>query len=115
LEKSAQLKKQNSTIVEENQPKVKPNNNLQATPRVIKNPKTLSYKEEKELEGMEENILLAEEEVSSLEAIFADPDFYSKHGNNTAKLKEDLDAAKVKVEELYQRWEFLEQKKKGQL
>ena len=114
LEKSAQLKKQNSTAVEENQPKAK-NNNVQVTQRVIKNPKTLSYKEEKELEGMEENILIAEEEVASLEAIFADPDFYSKHGNNTAKLKEDLDAAKAKVEELYQRWEFLEQKKKGQL
>ena len=100
--------------VEENQPKVK-NNNITAAPRVIKNPKALSYKEEKELEAMEENILMAEEEVASLEEMFADPDFYSKYGNNTAELKNNLDKAKAKVEELYQRWEFLEQKKKGQI
>ena len=82
---------------------------------MIKNPKALSYKEEKELEAMEENILMAEEEVASMEEMFADPDFYSKYGNNIAELKNNLDKAKAKVEELYQRWEFLEQKKKGQI
>ena len=42
--------------------------------------------EKKELEGMEEAILVAEEEVSRIEGLFADPEFHSKHGNKTSEL-----------------------------
>src|SRR5205807_2609940 len=41
-------------------------------------PRKLKWKEEREWESMEANILAAENEVSDLEATFAAPDFYAK-------------------------------------
>ena len=41
-------------------------------------PRKLKWKEEREWESMEANILAAEKEVSDLEATFAAPDFYTK-------------------------------------
>jgi ATP-binding cassette subfamily F protein uup len=41
-------------------------------------PRKLKWKEEREWESMEANILSAENEVSDLEATFAAPDFYAK-------------------------------------
>ncbi len=70
--------------------------------------KKLSYKEAKELEGMEEAIAVAEAAVEELEAVFSKPDFFAVHGNETAALQEKLDKAKKEVERLYTRWEELE-------
>jgi ATP-binding cassette subfamily F protein uup len=69
----------------------------------------LKWKEERELEDMEKTILAAEEEVSRLEALFAQPDFYSKHGSTWQKLQSDLEAARAEVTRLYSRWEELTQ------
>ena len=71
-------------------------------------PRKLTWKEKKELEGMEEAILVAEEEVSRIEGLFADPEFHSKHGNKTSELTLKMDQAKNKATELYTRWEELE-------
>ena len=71
-------------------------------------PRKLTWKEKKELEGMEEAILGAEEEVSRIEGLFADPEFHSKHGNKTSELTLKMDQAKNKAIELYTRWEELE-------
>ena len=57
---------------------------------------------------MEEAILVAEEEVSRIEGLFADPEFHSKHGNKTSELTLKMDQAKNKAAELYTRWEELE-------
>jgi len=73
--------------------------------------KKLSYKEARELEGMEEAILAADERVSEIEALFGDPDFFTKHGNRTAELQAKLDAARAESARLYARWEELERKK----
>ncbi len=68
----------------------------------------LSWKEQRELEGMEEAIANAEAEVTRLEECFADPDFHAKYGAKTQELTQELDAAKAQVESLYARWEELE-------
>ncbi|MFK5920806.1 MAG: ABC-F family ATP-binding cassette domain-containing protein [Verrucomicrobiota bacterium] len=67
----------------------------------------LKWKEEKELEEIEQVILTAEEEVESLEADFAAPDFYENHSEDWKELEDKLADGKKKVLELYERWEEL--------
>jgi ATP-binding cassette subfamily F protein uup len=71
-------------------------------------PGKLSYKEQRELEGMEAAILAAEERKATLEATLADPETYRKDGAGVAKLRSDLDATSGDVERLYARWQELE-------
>ena len=73
--------------------------------------KRLTWKEQKELEGMEEAIQTAETQVSELEAIFADPEFHAKYGRQTAELTTRLAEAKAEVERLYARWSELEDRR----
>ena len=73
--------------------------------------KKLSYKEARELEGMEAAILAADERVAEIEAVFSDPDFFVKHGSRTAELQTELDAARAESARLYARWEELEAKR----
>jgi len=68
----------------------------------------LTWKENKELDTMEENILNAEAEVERIEAIFSSSDFYAKYANQTVELNKQLEEAKLKVKSLYERWEELE-------
>jgi ATP-binding cassette subfamily F protein uup len=82
-------------------------------PTPLPRARKLKWKEERELETMEDSILAAEEEVSRLEALFAEPDFYSKHGTDWQKLESDLEAARAEVTRLYSRWEELTQIKAG--
>ncbi len=72
----------------------------------------LSWKEQRELEGMEEAIMQAEEKVAELAALFSSPDFHVKYGQRTAELTAELDAARKAVEQLYARWAELEEKSK---
>ncbi|HEY5505324.1 MAG TPA: hypothetical protein VIK28_09210, partial [Sedimentisphaerales bacterium] len=69
----------------------------------------LKWKEARELDTIEHDILRAEAEVVRIEAIFSADDFYEKHGNQTVQLTTDLAAAKEKVERLYGRWHELEE------
>lgn len=71
----------------------------------------LTWKENKELETIETDIANVESEIQRIEALFSDPDFYKKHGDNIAQLTEDLNSAKNKAEQLYKRWDELETKK----
>lgn len=73
--------------------------------------KKLTWKENKELESIEEEILKAESEVERIEAIFSSPDFYTKYGNQINELNEQLEKAKEKTSLLYKRWDELETKK----
>jgi ATP-binding cassette subfamily F protein uup len=74
-------------------------------------PVKLTWKEERELEGIEACILQAEGEIARIEGLFASPDFYMKHGGNALELQATLDAKKLEVPKLYKRWEELEQRK----
>ncbi len=71
-------------------------------------PGKLKYKEEREWESMEANILAAENEVSDLEATFAAPDFYAKPRAEISDLETQLKTARDKVAQLYARWHELE-------
>jgi ATP-binding cassette subfamily F protein uup len=71
-------------------------------------PRKLSFKEQRELEGMEAQIQALEAEVARIEGLFADPEFFRKNAAKVNELTVELDAAKEKVAQLYARWEELE-------
>ncbi len=71
-------------------------------------PKKLTWKEKKELETIEEEIIKAEEDVKRIEEIFSSKDFYEKYGNKTNELYAELNIGQEKVKNLYSRWEELE-------
>lgn len=71
--------------------------------------KGLSYKEKRELEGMEEAIINQEALISSLEK-----ELYSgKETKETTKLYEELGKAQLTLDTLYERWQQLEISHKG--
>jgi ATP-binding cassette subfamily F protein uup len=68
----------------------------------------LKYKEARELETIEADILGAENEVVRLESAFAAPDFYLQPKAQMSALEAELAAARAKVARLYARWAELE-------
>jgi len=75
---------------------------------VAAKPRKLKWKEERELEAMEETILKAEEEVTRLESLFAEPGFFEKHRDDSQVQHANLDKAQKRVARLYARWAELE-------
>jgi len=71
-------------------------------------PRKLSFKEARELEGMEAQIQAVDAEISRIEGLFASPDFHRTHATQTSQLTADLAATKEKLPKLYARWEELE-------
>ena len=71
--------------------------------------KLSSYNEQREFDGMEEAILLAEEKVEALQAESNDLDLANNHERMTT-VWADLAAAQSEVERLYARWSELEGK-----
>ena len=69
----------------------------------------LKWKEERELDTMEETILEKEAEAEELNELFNQPDFYTKHGDDAVELTEKLENLKKEIETLYARWEELEE------
>ena len=68
----------------------------------------MSFKEQRELEGMEQAILEAETQVLELEKTLNDPEFHTAFGatrsHEALELIERLDKARAKVTLLYERW-----------
>lgn len=71
-------------------------------------PRKLSFKEQRELDGMEAAVLAVEENISRIEGLFLDPDFHRKYGQKTDELKAELVAEKERVAKLYERWQELD-------
>ncbi len=71
-------------------------------------PRKLSFKETRELEGIEALILTAEEKVESLDTTLNDPSFYITRSQEAEGLLAQLEVAKADVARLYARWEELE-------
>jgi ABC transport system ATP-binding/permease protein len=78
-----------------------------AAPKPAK-PAKLSFKEARELEGIEPQILALEEEIARIEGLFASPNFHRTHAAQTSQLVAELAAVKEKLPPLYARWEELE-------
>ena len=68
----------------------------------------LSFKEARELEGMEEAVFATEAEIGRIENLFATPDFHRTHAAQTNALMAELASGKEKLAQLYKRWEELE-------
>jgi hypothetical protein len=71
-------------------------------------PRKLKWSERQELTTIEARILAAEEEVVRTESQLADPEFYSKYGQNSQTLQAQLRTVRENVSQLYSRWEELE-------
>lgn len=71
-------------------------------------PRKLTWKEERELEGMEEAIMEAEAAAEALEALLNDPAFYATRAAEAPAVTAQAAEAREKVRRLYARWEELE-------
>jgi ATP-binding cassette subfamily F protein uup len=67
----------------------------------------LSYKEQRELDGMEASIGVAEGKVAEMEGRLASPDFHKSIGAKAPQFMAELEAARADVARLYARWEEL--------
>ncbi len=76
--------------------------------RVKAQVKKLTWKEKRELETIENEIMLAEENVERIEGIFSSEDYYEKYAVKTNELNAELTEAQNVVKNLYNRWEELE-------
>ncbi|HSP78750.1 MAG TPA: ABC-F family ATP-binding cassette domain-containing protein, partial [Myxococcaceae bacterium] len=78
-----------------------------AEPRPARKPGKLSYKDQRELDGMEAAIEAAEARKTELEARLVDPSVYSD-GVKAAEVQRELEAASAEVDRLYARWQELQ-------
>jgi ATP-binding cassette subfamily F protein uup len=76
-------------------------------------PRRLSYKEAKELEGLPPIIEKLEQDQASLYEQMADPEFYRKNGDQIAGAKARMEQIKKELDECYRRWEELEEIKEA--
>jgi len=71
----------------------------------------LTWKEERELEGIDQTILQAESKLAELEAILSDPVFYKERASEAQSVQVECENQRGKIASLYERWEALEQKR----
>ncbi len=71
-------------------------------------PRKLTFKENRELEGLPGLIEDLEQEQKNLFDQMSDPEFYKKSGENISKIKSRLEELKVLLASSYDRWEELE-------
>jgi ABC transport system ATP-binding/permease protein len=76
-------------------------------------PRRLSYRETKELEGIEARILGAEARRDELGAALSDPDLYAETPEEVARVSAAFRHAEQEVEALYARWAELDAVKRG--
>jgi ATP-binding cassette subfamily F protein uup len=72
-------------------------------------PRKLSWKEQREMEGIEAAILEAEGRKAELEARLADPALYARPADEIARATAGFEAATREVDALYARWAELEE------
>ena len=84
--------------------------NLPAKPK--NKPKNgLTYKEERELEALENRITELEEEIAREEAQFSDPEFFRTRAAEAGTIQKHIEALKAEYETACSRWEELESKR----
>ena len=82
----------------------------QAAPgrEVVRKVGKLSFKEQRELEGMEPAIERAEQRLAAAQVALSDPRTYSGDPKQVPLLKKTLESAQREVEALYARWQVLQ-------
>lgn len=98
-------KKAREKAQQQNEVVVKEDNLAKTAP--IEKKRRLTWKEKKEFENIESDIMEAELAVEEIENIFIEPDFHQNHGHRVTELTEQLNERKKQVETLYARWEEL--------
>jgi ABC transport system ATP-binding/permease protein len=86
----------------------KPNKQAAPAAQPSQKAKKLSFKEQKELEGMEAAIQAVEASIAKIEKTLADPEFYKKNAAQANVLAAELETEKEKLAKLFARWEELE-------
>jgi len=81
--------------------------------RQTERPRKLSYKEERELEVLPDQIAALENEQETLHNTLADPAFYKSAGAEVAVLNKRLEELESELAGCYRRWEELEALKGG--
>jgi ATP-binding cassette subfamily F protein uup len=71
----------------------------------------LTWKEERELEGIDQTILQAESKLAELESTLSDPVFYKERASEAQSVQIACENQREKIASLYERWEALEQKR----
>jgi ATP-binding cassette subfamily F protein uup len=71
-------------------------------------PRKLTFKEARELEGIEDAISTAEARIRELEVLLSDPAVFKERGAEVQGLIAALDAARAEVERLFARWQELD-------
>jgi ATP-binding cassette subfamily F protein uup len=87
-------------------PKARPQD--KTTPAAKPKARKLTYREQREFQGMEQAILEAEEKVTTLDQTLNDPSFYITRSEEAPVLLAELETRKAEVARLYARWEELE-------
>jgi len=82
-----------------------------ASPAPSKKKPGLSYKEQKELDQIEAQIMTVEEKAAELDAILSDPNLYQTRAGEVGDLVSQRDAQRAEAERLMNRWAELEEKK----
>lgn len=81
------------------------------TTKVIqKSTSTLSYAEQKELLKLPDDIAKIEKKIAKWHEEMGNPDFYQQKAEHIAEVQKKLEADEKRLEQLYQRWEVLEEK-----
>jgi len=73
----------------------------------------LSYKEARELEGIEAEISTLEAKLADLDQTLSDPAMYQERGDEIPSLTQARDAAQLTLEEKMNRWAELEERREG--
>jgi ATP-binding cassette subfamily F protein uup len=68
----------------------------------------LSFKEQRELEGIEAVIQTAEAKVAELEGLLASPEFFKTQAQRARGAMAEIETGKAAIAKLYARWEQLE-------
>jgi ATP-binding cassette subfamily F protein uup len=79
-----------------------------AAPKAKEKARKLTWKEERELEGLEGKIMELEEAVAAIEAQLGDPAFFVTRAAEAPGMIAEVDARKVEIQGMYARWEELE-------
>jgi ATP-binding cassette subfamily F protein uup len=96
--------KQSASILEMNKSSTIAKEAVVKTPK----PRKLSFKEQRELEGIEAQIHAVEAKIARIEGLFDDPEFFRKHAAQVNQLTDELEKARENAAKFYARWEELE-------